>query len=342
MKSSLKRRTRLALKIAAIVMLSLVIAGIAYEQVGERKDRKRYPQIGRSVNIGGRTLNIYCSGLGDPTVVLESGGHTAGYSWVLVQPQIAQFTRACWYDRAGYGWSDPGAFPRTGNAIASDLHALLRSAGIPAPYVLVGSNFGGFSVRVYNGLYPGEVAGMVLLDGVNPDQFAYEPHEAKGMLARLPRPVQRFVCAGDPILGRIGLARLCLRHRLWSSTPPPAMTTEEWTEVEQLSFQLTGYIASWSESCSLEENSVEARLAGNLGDRPLVVLTSAKAYGEDAASNELWVHKLQAELVGLSTRGRQVIVPSRGFGIEASAPGAVIEAARDVVTEVRKAQRQRQ
>jgi hypothetical protein len=131
MQSSLKRRTRLALKIAAMVMLTLVIAGIAYEHVGERQDRQRYPQIGRSVNIGGRTLNIYCSGQGEPTVVLESGGHTAGYGWVLVQPRIAQFTRACWYDRAGYGWSDPGSFPRTSNAIANDLHALLRAADIP-------------------------------------------------------------------------------------------------------------------------------------------------------------------------------------------------------------------
>jgi hypothetical protein len=119
------------------------------------------------------------------------------------------------------------------------------------------------------------------------------------------------------------------------------MTTEQWTKVERLSFQPTGYIAHSSESCSLEENSVEVRSAGNLGDRPLVVLTSAKPYGADAPSNEVWMHKLQPRLMHLSTRARQVIVDSSGFGIEASVPDAVIDATREVVTEVRRGQRKR-
>ena len=68
------------MKRAAVVIVGLVLAGIIYERVGERRDRKRYPQIGRSVDIGGRTLNIYCSGEGSPTVIFEGAGHTAGYA----------------------------------------------------------------------------------------------------------------------------------------------------------------------------------------------------------------------------------------------------------------------
>jgi len=107
---------------------ALAFIGIVYERVGEWRDRKRYPQIGSSVDIGGRTLNLYCSGEGSPTVIFESAGHTAGYSWIAIQPEVAKFTRACWYDRAGYGWSDPGPSPRTFAAIANDLHALLTAA----------------------------------------------------------------------------------------------------------------------------------------------------------------------------------------------------------------------
>ena len=44
-----------------------------------------------------------------------------------------------------------------------DLHALLHRAGIPAPYILVGHSLGGMNARVYNGLYPTEVAGAVLV-----------------------------------------------------------------------------------------------------------------------------------------------------------------------------------
>lgn len=50
------------MKRATLVIVALILAGLAYEQIGERRDRKLYPQIGRSVDIGGRTLNIYCSG----------------------------------------------------------------------------------------------------------------------------------------------------------------------------------------------------------------------------------------------------------------------------------------
>ncbi len=163
------------MKSVALLILALVLAGMLYEQIGERRDKTRYQQIGRSVDIGGRTLNIYCSGEGYPAVIFESGGHTAGYSWIGIQPEVAKFTRACWYDRPGYGWSDPGPSPRTLTAIANDLHTLLHAATLPGPYVLVGATAGAFHVRVYNGLYPSEVAGAVLIHASDPDVFAHEP-----------------------------------------------------------------------------------------------------------------------------------------------------------------------
>ena len=86
-------------------------AGVIYERASEQRDAKRFPQVGRSVDIGGRSLNIFCSGEGGPTVVFESEAGFPGYEWVFIQRETAKFARACWYDRAGYGWSDPGPFP---------------------------------------------------------------------------------------------------------------------------------------------------------------------------------------------------------------------------------------
>jgi hypothetical protein len=142
------------MKQVALAIVALLVAGAIYERIGEWRDRKRYPQIGRSVDIGGRALNLLCSGQGSPVVVFEGAGHTAGYAWTTMQAEAAKFTRACWYDRAGYGWSDPGPSPRTFQAIAKDLHALLNGAAVPAPYVLVGATAGAFHVRVYNALTP--------------------------------------------------------------------------------------------------------------------------------------------------------------------------------------------
>src|SRR6266446_2121901 len=106
-----KQRIRFLSKCLLLLVVVLILAGITYEQIGERLDRKRFPQIGRSVDIGGRTLNIYCSGEGGPTVILESGHGLPGYSWAPIQRKVAKFTHACWYDRAGNGWSDPGPDP---------------------------------------------------------------------------------------------------------------------------------------------------------------------------------------------------------------------------------------
>jgi hypothetical protein len=141
----MKRSIKIMLGLG-ILLVAAALAGAAYEQVGRGRDRTRFPQVGRSFSLGGRWLNMYCSGEGKPTVVFDSSAHTAGYRWVALQPQIATFTRACWFDRAGYGWSDAGPAPRTFGAVVSDLHALLRVAAIPphtylSARVLPGSTF---------------------------------------------------------------------------------------------------------------------------------------------------------------------------------------------------------
>jgi hypothetical protein len=49
--------------------------------------------------------------------------------------------------------------------VVEELHALLSGAGIASPYVLGGWSFGGFFVRLYTKRYPGEVVGLVSVDG---------------------------------------------------------------------------------------------------------------------------------------------------------------------------------
>jgi len=67
------RAVGFVLKSFGAVLLIAVVTGSTDEQIGQRRDRRRLPQIGRSVDIGGRTLNIYCSGNGSPVVILDAG-----------------------------------------------------------------------------------------------------------------------------------------------------------------------------------------------------------------------------------------------------------------------------
>src|SRR6186997_2242211 len=89
-----RRLIRVTTTVVAILLACVVVVAAMYEQ------------IGRSVDIGGRSLNIFCTGEGGPTVVFISGATAPGYVWTPSQRGVAAFTRACWYDRATIGWSD--------------------------------------------------------------------------------------------------------------------------------------------------------------------------------------------------------------------------------------------
>ena len=322
---------------------ALVIAGLTgalCEQVGQRKDRERLPQIGRSVDIGGRTLNIFCSGMGSPAVILDAGAGDPGYVWSHVQPEIAKFTAACWFDRAGEGWSDPGPFPRTSEAMASELHELLRRADIPGPYIYVGHSLGGLNARVYNGRYPGDVAGAVLVDAAHED----EPRRAPEFL--LGRTVRRFlwrpIWIGGQAARVVGLIRL-LTPAVELPAGPERRTPEQ--VVQALRQQPKALATRWD--ATLPESYAQAERAGGFGDKPLIVLTRGKVQlppaptaedREGAAYEQVWMHEIQPKLARLSTRGRQIIVARSGHRIPEEAPDAVVAATRQVVDDVRAEQ----
>ncbi|MBI4909084.1 MAG: hypothetical protein HY820_36020 [Acidobacteria bacterium] len=57
------------------------------------------------------------------------------------------------------------------------------------PYVLVGHSAGGYHVRVFRGRYPTEVAGAVLVDATQEDQYRLLPPAWKVMGAAM---VERY------------------------------------------------------------------------------------------------------------------------------------------------------
>ena len=161
--------TILATLLGALAMV--LIAGVVYQITGTRRDSNRFPPPGRLVQSNNRRMHMRIAGEGTPTVVFESGMGASCMSWTQVQPQVAQFSCAVSYDRAGYGWSDTASEPRTARQLAQELHALLDAAGVPGPYVLVGHSFGGYVNRAFAHLYRDAVVGMVLVDSIHPAEW---------------------------------------------------------------------------------------------------------------------------------------------------------------------------
>ena len=327
---------------AAILVLGLA-AGAIYERIGEHRDAERLPRVGEAVNIGGRSLNIYCSGTGSPSVILDSGGSAPGYSNMPLQRLISKETRTCWFDRAGLGWSDPSRLPQSSAAIAADLHALLQAAHNAPPFILVGQSFSGFNVRVFTRSYPREVAGIVLLDAVHEDQQQYEPRATLAPINRLPAIVRGVVCRAVPLAAKLGLVRLLMSSSGPDRRVPSGFTPTEAGLLYRLESQPKAIVVS-SECDTWEKSAVEARAAGNLGDVPLVVLTAGRAMTlggpaadrDNRAFHEIWLHQLQPKLAALSTRGKQVIVENSRHDIAGDMPTAAVEAIRQMLSGERR------
>jgi len=131
----------------------------------------RAPVAGAFYHVDGRQMHLYCSGAGSPTVVVEAGLGSDWLGWQVVQPVLSKLTRICTYDRSGLGWSEPRPGPRDAEAIARQLHKLLRNARVEGPFVLTGHSAGGLYVREYAREFPADVAGIIFVDSASPQQI---------------------------------------------------------------------------------------------------------------------------------------------------------------------------
>nr|AIA11806.1 Alpha/beta hydrolase family [uncultured bacterium] len=257
------------LLLIVIGVVVLLLLGTAYQAVALEMDKTNYPPPGQLYDVNGHQMHINCMGEGETTVVLQAGGAADGLWWYWVQNQLAQQTRVCAYDRAGYGWSEPTTDARETLTIIEELHTLLEQAGISAPYVMAGHSYGAVFTRIYAAQYPDEVVGIVLVDSavLLPDHFAdqaeFDQWQAQWQgahtvfqwlmrvgIARLVDPSQ-FQAAGYPSEVSAEITAMNARNQV-IDTDFAEVVTGYWTLVDA------------------------AATAENLGDLPMVVLWASE------------------------------------------------------------------
>jgi pimeloyl-ACP methyl ester carboxylesterase len=243
------------------------------------------------------------------TVVLLSGAGGFCPEWRLIQQQVAQFARVVTYDRAGYGWSDWGDGPRTPGKIVKELHALLKAADLPEPYVLVGHSLGGLYALAFADRYGAQTAGVVLVDASHPQMHLRPEINLRGELrelwqARLKALIGYQRLTAGPPGGH--LAQL----------PPELLTAHRALHPRSVQTMFHEVNATWAEPLSFD-----------LGDTPLIVLTRTPT---KSALSPVW-QDLQQDLTTYSADSRQIIAEQAKHELHLDAPELVIEAIRRLV-----------
>ena len=184
---------------------------------------------------------------------------------------------------------------------------------MPPPYVLAGASFGGLNSRIYGDLYPKQVAGMVLIDSAPEDELRRAPKFYLGRTA--PRFLWRPLWAAFDAAALVGLVRL-MESSPVQGKEPAQLTREE--IIAALRAQPKSVAGNAAVDLALPESFDEAKAVGRLGDFPLIVLTAGRPFDfrnaewnkEAAAYQPVWIHEIQPKLLKLSTRGRQIVVPT--------------------------------
>ncbi|MEO5690519.1 MAG: alpha/beta hydrolase [Burkholderiaceae bacterium] len=327
-----------------ILLLALALPSLCAFAATPASDGAEFAVAHRLVDIGGRKLNLFCSGSGSPTVVFESPSGVAGWHWWAVQTKVAAKTRACVHDRAGYGFSDPS--PRAADAenAVDDLHALLTSAGIAPPYVLVGNSFGGGSVQLYTWRFPSEVSALVLVEPMHEDENVRPDALTHGGITESEDQIIEFGngCAAQAAKGFdpksevyedcIGGANPALPDAIGQVGLKQRLTPAYWRTRQ-------------AERHALAADRAQLRAARKpFGDLPVIVLARGvspylipgKPQSDTNKAIEAANLALLTDVAHASTRGEVRVIAGAGHVIQETHPDAVVTAVDDVLAQIRR------
>jgi pimeloyl-ACP methyl ester carboxylesterase len=298
-----------------------------------------YGRPGQLVAVNGFRLNLYCMGSGSPTVVFDSGWGDWAPAWSKVQPEIAKWTRACSYDRAGAGFSDPGPMPRSSVHIAEELRTALHHASIGGPYILVGSAFGGDNTRTFADLYMDEVAGLVLVDADSDD---LEPEAMREQAHRGHAAIPSDLRDCRDAIAKHGAQQTCAQQFFFRGLPEAEWSPElnaKVLEIAETKVAMYDAYSSEMEQTASDETYLQKHRR-SFGSRPIRVLTSGNhGVGHlerkppdtpEHLKYEQETTLAQARWLGLSSNAKQIFARHSSEYIQFDEPETVINAIREV------------
>ena len=312
------------------LIVLFICLGIIYQYIATRLDERKYPPIGKMVDVGGYKLHMIDEGAGSPVVVMDAALGNITLDWSLVQPEIAKFTRVITYDRAGFAWSNASPLKRISENEVQELHAMLHNAQIPQPYILVGHSLGEINVRLFATMYPDEVAGIVLVDS---------SHELQ--LEKLPKTSTPWYLKPKiaEIISNLGIFRFM--NYVPSQKRKYSADVQKMYDSQKLTTKFIHAVTD--EMAHLKDSFHQLQITGgSLGDKPLTVISAGKKRSNKGNLPEKEFEQMiknlqdmQKDLVTKSARGKQIIAEKSGHMVNYDQPEIIVDAVREMVDELR-------
>lgn len=160
------------LRLAGVVTLSLaglLLASTSTNLMLEQVEKTNTVAYGQKVHITEGNINVTRTGGTGPAIVLLSGLGTPapGLDFAPLIRELGGY-QVIAVEGFGYGYSDMTARPRTIENISEELHEVLSTLGVRAPYALIGHSIAGFSTLYYANKYPREVSAVIGIDPTVP------------------------------------------------------------------------------------------------------------------------------------------------------------------------------
>ncbi|MEK4485448.1 alpha/beta hydrolase [Psychrobacillus sp. FSL H8-0484] len=278
-KTKKKFRFWIVLRNILLATVAALVIWFIFSNVMNTYEQKKYPAIGKLVEVDGKSMHVYTKGEGDNTIVLLSGLGTAApaLDFEPLINKLAKNNKVVVVESFGYGWSDITDKERTVENIVEETRTALKKLNIKGPYILMPHSISGIYSMYYANRYPEEVKAIIGIDSTLPQVLEYFGVSTPTM--------PKYLSYVAPT----GIARLAL-----FLTPDNFLPIAEKGTYSEENLRMTKAISAWkgyNKNVVNEANEINNNIDKTIdmtfpSDIPVMIFnTNAENVNEDGKSN---------------------------------------------------------
>lgn len=305
-----------------LFLIFLSIVGIVLEEIILLYEIKDSKAPGMLIEASNGALHIFSKGIGKTTLVFTSGTGSASpyYDFYNLQESVSKFTKTALYERYGYGYSNDLSHGIPLDSLVDDIRFALKKSGHTPPYIFLAHSMASIEVLRYTQMYPNEVMGIILEDGVNPE-----------IKDTIPIP-NTLTLRSIQFLKFIGLLRLAFKIPFFKNQ---VITASASKEIIKIKTRLT-IKNFWNENMVCEMKNFKRNCSTvlshgtNFKDLPIQILTAENRRAYSDSVNKIWLQS-QKNMRHFSTNTDQIIVEGSDHFIHDDNNDIIISAIKSIL-----------